>query len=85
MVRGAKQPDMARGQRCQEVRDVKRLEMSTVQSGLSDQVAQVVKWLRSQSGLSGQSGQKAVHGQVVRESQEAGVPEWRACLKGWSA
>ena len=91
MVRGAKQPDMARGQKCQEVRDVKRLEMSTIRSGLSDQVAYVVKGLRRQSdlsslsGLSGQGGQKVGHGQVVRESQEAGVPEWWVCLRGWSA
>ena len=38
--------------------------------------------LSSLSGLSGQGGQKVGHGQVVRESQYAGVPERRVCLRG---
>ena len=82
MVRGAKQTDMARGQKCQEVRDVKRYEMSTIRSGLSDQVAYVVKGLRRQSdlsslsGLSGQGGQKVGHGQMVKRLE---------CLRGGCA
>ena len=64
--------------------------MSTIRSGLSDQVVYVFKGLGRQSdlsslmGLSGQGGQKVGHGRRVRESREAEVPEWRVCLRDWN-